>query len=266
MSSATPLRIAGAVIVIAAIAAAVLWWTSARGPAVVSAEEALGRACAELDATDSYDVTATVDGTVDGRPYIEVYPDTTFFVHFMRVSGNDYHTTMTEENDDTVVIEHIRVGNVLYLRERGYADDGGPGDWKEWRRRDVEAGPPLLQYLGDNPLCPDLANLTVRSEGTFNALGDDLVDGVSTLHFSDGGRLGPVGRVDDPEAQGTVSEKFDFWVDQDSGQLVQVVTEAHYRNQRFQEGPPENLKARWEIKFSGIGEPNVITAPTLPAQ
>lgn len=155
---------------------------------------------------------------------------------------------MTLANYDRVLVEHIGVGNVLYMRERGYADDCSPGDWKEWGW-DVEEGPPLPHYLGDSYLCPDVAGLIVREEGAFKALGNDLVDGVPTLHFADEGRLGQAGRVDEH-----------------NGRLVQVVTETVERNQSSENGPVRESMWRWTITFSGVGEPNVIIAPTVPVE
>ena len=96
--------------------------------------------------------------------------------------------------------------------------------------------------------------------------GDELLDGVPTKHFSEGGPVGPVGQVDDPGGKRVVSDRLDFWVDDDTGQMVQVVTETVYREQRREDGPTHDRMVKWPITFSGVGEPYSFTAPTLPAQ
>ena len=78
-----------------------------------------------------------------------------------------------------------------------------------------------------------------------------------TNHLSKGDPVGPEGLAGDSGCLRTVFAKTDFWTDNETGQLVQVVTEAVELDQR------KEYMWRWITTFSGIGEPNEITVPTL---
>ncbi len=180
----------------------------------------------------------------------------------MRVSGNAYYTTITAPTYEGVVDEDIRVGIVLYYRSPQLVgcDLCERNEGESFTHRYGDKAP--FDVLGGAPLCPDLVALAAQTDDTFRAHRDELLDGVPTNHFSDEGPVGPVGRVGDlPE--GLVSDKLEFWTDYETGQLVQVVMETTYHDRRRENGPVLERMQRWTITFSGVGEPNVITAPTL---
>lgn len=146
-------------------------------------------------------------------------------------------------------MEYILVGGVFYSREFL------PGLYQEWTTLDASAGNPL-DILGDDPTCPDLTELTA-----FNALGEERLDGVLVRHFESA----PWDRsaLSDGITEGTISRSYEFWVDA-TGRLVQFKESVHERYRYDQDGPLQDTRIQYVYKISGIGEPNVITAPTLP--
>ncbi len=182
--------------------------------------------CADAPNRDSYDVAA-----------VSTAPDTRW-VYDIRVSGEDYHLTVNMIEPEGIVGEFIGIGGAYYGRTDGL----------EWEKLDMRF--PLSRVYSPHPIkgefvvCPNLdwPSLTLIGEETLN---EQLVE-----HF----------RIEIMQHQVQVVDRtYDIWVDS-SGQLVQAQQIMDFEATEFYPAS----RAVFRSTISGVGEPNVITAPALP--
>ena len=195
------------------------------------------RDCARNPNVDSYDVASTAVA-----PHVDVTYD-------IRVSGDDYHLVLTAKKGMSSG-ELISKNGITYAREIG----------EEWRQS-TQYFPLRLLHLphpieGDFIVCPNLglAALTRVGEETLG------VTQVERFRLIEGEPVGPVTNVGAPaSAADPVDRTWDIWVNS-NGELVQTRLIADYV-----ESPDyAAFQVETQSTISGIGEPNVITAPTLP--
>ena len=195
------------------------------------------RDCARNPNVGSYDVASTAVA-----PHVHVTYD-------IRVSGDDYHLVLTAKKGMPSG-EAIGKNGISYEREFG-------GEW----RQSLRYFPLRLLHLphpieGDFIVCPNLglAALTRVGEETLG------VTQVERFRLTEGDPVGPVTNVGAPaSAADPVDRTWDIWVNS-NGELVQTRLIADYV-----ESPDyAAFQVETQSTISGIGEPNVITAPTLP--
>ena len=183
--------------------------------------------CADAPNRDSYDVAA-----------VSTTPDT-HWVSDIRVSGEDYHLKVNMVEPEGIVGEFIRVGGVFYGREDGL----------EWERLDQSFS--LSTFYSPHPIkgefvvCPNLEwpSLTLVAE--------EMIDEQLVEHY----------RIEIMQRQVQVIDRtYDIWVDS-NGQLVQAQQIMDFEATEFYPA----TRAVFRSTISGVGEPNVITAPVLPA-
>ena len=182
--------------------------------------------CADAPNRDSYDVAAV--STAPG----------TRWVYDIRVSGEDYHLKVNMIEPEGIVVEFIGVDGSHY----------GRTDSLDWEKLDMRF--PLSNVYSPHPIkgelivCPNLdwPSLTLIGEETLN---EQLVE-----HF----------RIEIMQHQIQVVDRtYDIWVDS-SGQLVQAQQIMDFEATEFYPAS----RAVFRSTISGVGEPNVITAPALP--
>ena len=222
----------------------------AQSPMSGSRPEAADRPCAGMDGLDNYDEVSTGTFEMNGNP------DTLGIKRDMRVSGDGYHEVRTFNVDDGEGrTEFMRVAGVVYFSASAY-NGRLKQEWQVIESAPVGIPSPLLA-LGETPMCPDVRNLRFR--------GDEELDGVITTVYESGDSSGVEREAIEKLGSSFEGErraiKDTFWVDGD-GLLIQHEVETYYlysRNGVRQTGEDYTL-----TKFSGIGEPNTITAPVVP--
>ena len=229
---------------------ALLFWPDLDDEPPASAQEVVESACESLEKARSYDMSATLKGSGNGVPW----PAFTFKA---QVSGSDYQSSLRATDGSGEDI--IRIGDTDY--DRSLITDGSGGIIDEgWRTsdtklRDVDS---WLGALGDSPACPDLSNVLY--------LGDEQLDGVKVSHYAsgdtDGSQKKALDALDSTYEGLKIVEAHEYWVNVD-GHLVQHRLGLHSLSQGsgFER---RNLSSIMLTKFLDIGEPNVITAPTIP--
>lgn len=242
-----------------ALAVTAAWWFSVRAPVPTgSAQEAIGKACEDLTAAGTYDATVRISG--ENSKFGE-YNNTVIVIE-TNVSGADHQGTLTVTEGEGVgdYAKYVFVDGTYYYR------DYTPGQPQEWS---IDEGSPIigvvpLSFLGANPICPDVEALTDREWAAYNALGEEQVNGVGAQHFADSDPLGPVGAVEGSMPLGTIKHDYrhHFWID-NAGSLVQAKVEFLTLFQSVEGAPPQEAKGDYLFTISGVGEPNVITAPML---
>lgn len=149
-----------------------------------------------------------------------------------------------------ITTEFIGVNGMLYGRE-------DEGLWEE-----VNLYSPLEIFHSPHPIegefvvCPNLENQALA------LVGSELLNGQEVDHFRIGEELNlkPITDPGDIRSDADVINRIgDIWVDA-NGQLVRTTLIADYAE------TPDYAAFRVDIQstISGVGEPNVITAPTLP--
>lgn len=208
-----------------------------------------------------YDLVNTLvaeqpDGQVSGTVLYEQFYD-----------GDNFEGRMvmpTDTPSQTVVQSIVYYNGIAYWK-------WGDGPW-EWKVSDRSARTPEFVLCQPNPTAGSAGASSSATEivgdavemvvpGEYIDTGETLLDGVRTRHYV---RLEKVsGAAPTPTAASLYEEAnradlrqiFDeVWID-DSGRLFRVNSRLVY---------PYGLVFRMSIQFSGYGEPNVITAPTLP--
>ena len=236
------------ILAVVALASLTLWMLlRSEGQPAASAQVVVESACESLEKARSYDMSATLKGSGDGVPW----PAFTFKA---QVSGSDYQSSLRATDGSGEDI--IRIGDTDY--ERSLITDGSGGVIDEgWqisntKLRDVDS---WLGALGASPICPDVSDVLYVDE--------EQLDGVKVSHYASGDVDGSQKKALDAlenTYEGHV-EVHEYWVNVD-GQLVQHRLEIHSLSQ----GPGVERRVTSAIgitKFLNVGEPNVITAPTL---
>ena len=182
--------------------------------------------CADAPNRDSYDVAA-----------VSTTPDT-HWISDIRVSGEDYHLIVNMVEPEGIVSEFIGVGGAFY----------GRIDSLEWERLDQSFSLSTLYsphpIKGEFVVCPNLdwPSLTL--------VGEEMLDGQLVEHF----------RIEMMQRQVQVIDRtYDIWVDS-NGQLVQAQQIMDFEATEFYPA----TRAVFRSTISGVGEPNVITAPAQP--
>ncbi len=223
----------------AVVALASIAFISCDPATTVAAQVAVEESCSQMSAITDLDVTTHM---TYHDP--EETPRTINAVFDVEVSGDDWQVFMTFKEGDTFLgtIEARSVDGASYYRE-----DDAP-----WRT-DLPVGGLGFPYAADSQ-CPIL--------GPVAQVGEESIDGVSVTHFTfsvDEG-VGPVGDVDDfgDDYGEDTFEDWDIWID-DTGTLIQT-------KRTLVATSDDGSKHTTELtsKFSGIGEPNFITAPDIP--
>ena len=232
-------------IVLLAVAAAAIagaaWRLVIDNPPTLSAHAIVEKACSRMETVDSFDVRSTLTVSNVGS----TTPDRTAR-YDVRVSGGDFHMVATLQEFNTVqTIEFFGVSGTVYAHEVG-SDEWEVSD--EFQLGDLHPTIP-----GVDALCPELGH-TVR-------VGEEMLDSTPVEHFRSTASqdIGPVGNVDDPSSSSSpMAFEFvqDLWVDS-TGQLTQT--------KLVQTVAVDGEKGRAEMLsvISGVGEPNVITAPDI---
>ena len=209
-----------------------LWWAvfsgGQGGPYISAAGEVIRDACADNDKVEHYDIT-TIGIHIRGG-------ETVRFTQETRVGGKFFQQVNSDE-DGNARAEWIVGEGHTYLRERSEA-----GEWGDWT---VGQLPKLSPTQAPDPNIVLFCGFTV-SEYDVTFVGNEVLNGVEVGRY----------RVSDPgwEAIGG-HERFDYWVDTD-GQVRQTVHDFYDP----EEGGSEE-RVTTTTTFSGLGEPNEITAP-----
>ena len=208
-----------------------------------SAQEVVESACDHMEGVDSYDFMASVKAEQDGVPF----PDA--LTVEASVSGKDYQISFTGGDGSTS--EGIWVGN------KGYTRSTAGGNVWEVSAAPLENIVSQLSQLGDSPVCPDLSNVSLK--------GEDELDGVKVTVYTSGDTAGvEKDALDDVDSsfQGLKHASIhEYWVD-GNGLLVQH-REDRYTLSQYN-GGRTILRYVTLATFLDVGEPNVITAPTIP--
>ena len=218
-------------------------WLDNRNTPPVSAQETVQRVCGDMDNIDSYDFIASVKAEQDGV----VFPDTMTFK--ASVSGKDYQMSYTVGSDNSS--EFIKVGDM------GYTRSSVDGNIWEVSKSDLQDIAPQLSALGDSPVCPEITNVLWK--------GEEELDGVKVTVYTSGDTSGvektALNDVDGSFQGLKHASNHEYWVD-GNGLLVQHREERHTLSQH--DGNRTVLHFFTLATFSGVGEPNTITAPTIP--
>lgn len=183
--------------------------------------------CADAPNRDSYDVAA-----------VSTTPDT-HWISDIRVSGEDYHLIVNMVEPEGIVGEFIRVGGAFYGREDGL----------EWER--LDRGFSLSTLYSPHPIKGEFVVCPNLDWPSLTLVGEEMLDGQLVEHY----RMEIMAR----QVQ-VIDRTYDIWVDS-NGQLVQAQQIMDFEATEFYPA----TRAVFRSTISGVGEPNVISAPDLPA-
>ena len=183
--------------------------------------------CADAPNRDSYDIAA-----------VSTTPDT-HWIYDIRVSGEDYHLKVNMVEPEGIVGEFIGVGGAFYGREDGL----------EWERLDQSFS--LSTFYSPHPIKGEFVVCPNLEWPSLTLVGEEMLDGQLVEHF----RM----EVTQREVQ-VIDRTYDIWV-HSNGQLVQAQQIMDFEATEFYPA----TKAVFRSTISGVGEPNVISAPVLPA-
>ena len=225
-----------AVLLLVGALAAIWWFVAVRDQ---GADELLYGACQDISAEESYDLTTSIVGPWSFTPEI-----ITTYIAQVRVSGDDYHLTMTHD-DPKNNYEIIVLDDIEYIRER-------EGQFLR--------GDDLPFPLDSRPFMRSLLNID-NTDGPISLcppenadiMGQTEHEGIPVLHL----RLVKTG--DALMNTAFTRQQLDYWVGPE-GRLVKTRQVLTY------DVSPEIKLSTFEFfaTVSGVGEPNVITAPLIP--
>ena len=235
-------RVSIAIGVVAALApAAAIVWVALLDTPQASAQEVVEGACNQMNGVDSFDLYSVKKASLDGVPWEGT------LVQKARISGADYHSQYTvEATGDTDEI--IRVGGKGYYRSNDNAWQVSDGPLQDTTSH--------LAALGVTPICPDLSKVTWK--------GEEELNGVKVDRYISGSAMAEeVAALNDVDSAFRGEKRIavhDYWVDE-RGQLVKHRLEAHTLAQ-YDYGRGISVVTA-ETTFSGVEEPNIITAPVV---
>ena len=223
------------VLVLAAMGGVVLWWAFFQGDgSEINAQELFESACNQSQA-DSFDLTVTRTSSWHDSDEIKQGAS-----EVVQISGDDFHIKLDRGS------EYMEVDGKGYYRS--------PTDpiYPKWYLLPYyETWWPLQThpYGGSlSDLCPEL--------GPVANVGRDSVGSVDTQHleatltYEDKDLIHVNEEGEEELFDRTLTVNWEFWVD-DGGMLVQTLSERDLQTY-----------SEWTLtKISGVGEPNVITAP-----
>ena len=182
--------------------------------------------CADAPNRDSYDVAA-----------VSTTPDT-HWIYDLRVSGEDYHLKVNMVEPEGIVGEFIGVSGAFYGREDGL----------EWERLDQSFL--LSTFYSPHPIKGEFVVCPNLDWPSLTLVGEEMLDEQLVERY----------RIEMAQRQVQVIDRtYDIWVDS-NGQLVQAQQIMDFEATEFYPA----TRAVFRSTISGVGEPNVITAPTLP--
>ena len=209
-------------------------------------------ACKGMPRVDDYDFTLTQQIPQDGD---QGPRDVTMKA---RVSGDNYHLHYTF-SPEVGTLEFIQVNGMLYERE--YQPDHPMYD-NTWRVADYPTGSftSFFGNVGDSPVCPSPDGLIFVREVQ--------LDGTITRQFTTGEGPEIFDEPLDPQMQSLLGDYYtrdtsihEYWLDGD-GWLVQLRT--NHWTLVVDRDDRQTHHATYVITLSGLGQPNIITAPALP--
>ena len=228
---------------------ALFFWPDLDDEPQVSAQKAVENACADFGKVDAYDMTSRVVSyeTVGYGPE-EFYGEWTGKGEF---DGGDYHIAGQEVGGDNSEVAHIRIGDVGYRR---LTEEGNV--WKELDRK-LGDWTAFVQGMGSNPLCPTATD--------YRDLGSTTLNGEEVKRYTDapvtGGQAYSLEELKEIPADGEGRRNtVEFWVNS-NGELVQVY--GTLWGGYIEDDVPVRYRITHTTTFFNLGEPNVITAPTL---
>ena len=234
-------RVSIAIGVVAALATAAAWWWSPWAGNIPSVQAAVQQACDTMQTTD-YDMTIT-GSFFPGTGRIEV-----------RRSGDDEHLLLTGSSLDGTPFaqgERILKDGVLYTRE---STDANPTTFGDWAIALVDAG--AAQHLPCFPPSSAQGGSTTRQAEPSS--GEERYSHSYVLSAE----------------EGILTEE--FWVDSTGrptrarrtitppGTTTGESGAAGRDTARSASGGSTSQAVVLNMVYSGLGEPNVITAPTIP--
>ena len=236
------IRVASALTLIAiaaVITALAVWWGLAKTEPA-SARQVLQTACGQLANAGDYDVTISVTGSTAG----EAWPAGQIAARF---SGDDYEIISTVAGE---TFSYIRVAGTSY---RKWQKGDFVGEWRTIHdpTRDIRTvlG---LDELGATPACPTL-------DGLVNA-GQSSAAGQSATKFTAASGPTSFDDVASTFVGQMTSSQHQYWV----GAQGQLLRHVENRKDLHGSGNGTNLVVtNMDATFSGVGEANVITAPTV---
>ena len=245
IKTASTLALGAVVISMAGLA---LWMSLRDSPA--SAQEIVQNACAKFGKVDAYDLTSRVVSyeTIGVGPE-ELYNEWSGKGEF---DGGNYRVESQEVTGEHREVGYIRVGDVGYER---FTSQGNV--WKEMDRK-LGDWIGLVQGLGSNPLCPTATD--------YRDLGSTTLNGEAVKRYTDapvtGGQAYSLEELKEVPADGEGRRNtVEFWVN-GNGELVQVYGTL-WGGYTDDDGVPVRWRITHTTSFFNLGEPNVITAPTL---
>ena len=225
--------VAVGVVTLAAAMLAFLWLTATDATPEAHAQ-VVTEACAKTLTTDYFDINVNMEATRDGEP------STYQFTATASVAGPNFQVSVSGFVDQPVHVDGIHLDGKGYARE-----NDGP-----WAIDPMATNSLLTFFVGGAPtaqgwsLCPGLDKA--------EKVGDETLQDMATTRYS---WSVSTDALPDSAKDHIVMTRADYWVDQ-TGQLVQMRrTEVHPID------PP--MTTIQTTTFSGVGQPNEITAPTL---
>ena len=212
-----------------------------RDTPTVSAKEAVEAACNKLANVNHYDMAATVKHTTNGVQEAES------FTMAARVSGADWIAKWTSSSDGAT-------GQLARVDGKSYTRDSIDGRGWAYFPTALPHLNASISHLGANLACPSLDKVTLESSETGS-------DGSALTRYSSGtGAEGLSDAFANPDgSKATIAHT--FWVDAE-GLLVKHREELHLLlvdpDGRRRQGVQTSVTT-----YSGIGEPNTITAPVI---
>ena len=234
------IRIAAAVLLTVALGvAAVLAWPSLRNTPEASAQQVVD-ACEKSVASTYFDVVISgVSKSLDNQ-------DVRSGETKISVAATNFHYVEYEDGNDDLGAEVILLDGVGYFRYEGLP-------WESTKELDggFVARDSLVAFTEQGwTLCPDFPDIVEK-------VGQEDLDGAAVSLYR------AVYEIDIPiyETKYAIQMVREYWLDT-TGQLVQTREEMTYP-----EDSAKDIEGRVitkVAKIAGVGEPNVIAAPTIP--
>ena len=223
------------------MAGLVVWFVSRDAPPV-SAQEVVERACEGTAGFGSYDLISTMKIEEDGVPI-----EGTMTVK-VSVEGKDFQAETTYPDGSRR--EGIRVDDVDYERPHALGDG-----WAVSKAKfaDVTA---YLGHLGSSPACPELTNVTRKEEEELDGVKVTVYTAIDAAGL-DKAALEKMDTSFDGERHAKAHK---YWID--GSEMMVQYWEDRYTLSQY-DGSRALLRFTFTTKISGVGEPNIITAPVV---
>ena len=235
--------ISAALLVTSAIAAGVAWWfVAGDGESQVSAQEMVEAACEQVQGITDYDIESSAKG-----------PDLVYSMS-IRFSGEDSHG-IAKIGEPSQTLEFTVVDGVSYTREAGQVWEISEYSFQGFALAHLLPVSDRNRLEGST-LCPELGHVARVSEESVNGTETERFRITETTNY---GPLSDTGDFSDEDY--VIEDAWDIWLD-DDGQLVQTQRVTVHPVA----GDAQGQKVEIVSKILEVGEPNVITAPTVSEQ